>query len=111
MPLLGNPVVKEIAEKRGCSTAQVALKWGLLRRTSVIPKSAHADRIVDDFKATECPLHVEDLVRLGKELPTKRFSNPGEKWGVDLFDGLTGTSLVQTFKDTASALFLKLWTA
>jgi alcohol dehydrogenase (NADP+) len=38
--LLENKVMEKIAEKRGCTPAQVALAWGISRGTSVIPKSA-----------------------------------------------------------------------
>lgn len=88
VPLLENKLVHEIAEKRGCTPAQVALKWGLLRRTSVIPKSTKASRIEENFEATKCELHWRDLAALRKELPVKRYSNPSKRWGVSLFDGL-----------------------
>lgn len=85
VPLLKNPTLNKIAEERGCTAAQVALKWGLTRRTSIIPKSTHIERIKEDFEATECELHLKDFVTLKKELPTKRFSNPSKNWGVPLF--------------------------
>lgn len=88
--LLENEVVKSIAEKRGCTPAQVVLKWGVTRGTSVIPKSSHETHIEENFKATECPLATDDLAEideLGCEKP-KRFANPSKAWGVHLFDGL-----------------------
>jgi len=86
-PLLENSVVKKIAKLRRCTPAQVVLSWGLSRGYAVIPKSAHADRIEDNFKATQCNLEDADVDALAK-LPTKRFNNPSKSWGVELFDGL-----------------------
>ncbi|KAF4548760.1 Aldo-keto reductase-like protein 23 [Elsinoe fawcettii] len=89
--LLQNPTVKKIAERRDCTPAQVALKWGTSRRTSVIPKSSHKQRIEENFGTNECELEREDLdllAGLGRE--EKRYNNPSESWGVGLYDGLEG---------------------
>lgn len=91
--LLSNKIVGEIAEARGCTPAQVVLKWGMTRGTSVIPKSAHAGRIDENFESTECHLEKKDFQKL-EQLPTKRFNNPSEQWGVKLFDGLDDASAV-----------------
>jgi alcohol dehydrogenase (NADP+) len=91
-PLLENEVLVEIAKKRNCTTAQVALAWGIGRGTSVIPKSKHEEYIVENFEAEECVLGKGDLKKIekvGKKYLT-RFSNPSKGWGVDLFDGLDG---------------------
>ncbi|CZR65035.1 probable aldose reductase [Phialocephala subalpina] len=91
-PLLKNPVLKEIAERRNCTTAQVALAWGIGRGTSVIPKSSHEQWIKEDYEAIDCQLGITDeaqLKALGVET-VKRFSNPSKNWGVKLFEGLDG---------------------
>ena len=91
-PLLRNEVVRQIAEDRNCTTAQVALAWGIGRGTSVIPKSSHAQYIKEDFEALDCELEIADLAKL-KLLGTEflhRFSNPSKQWNVELFDGLEG---------------------
>jgi len=88
-PLLKNDVMKKIAEKRNCTTAQVALQFGMSRGTSVIPKSIHKDYIEQNFRAPECILQGKDL----KELHAlgeshHRYNNPSENWGVSLYEGL-----------------------
>ena len=92
--LLENSAFKDIAEKRGCSgPAAVALAWGMGRGSSVIPKSAHAERIEENFGALECELEFEDLkviAQQGRQYLT-RFSNPSGNWGVELYEGLDGT--------------------
>ncbi|RDW71908.1 aldo reductase-3 [Coleophoma crateriformis] len=52
-PLLRNPVMLEIAAARNCTPAQVALAWGMGRGTSVIPKSSHPERILENLQAAE----------------------------------------------------------
>lgn len=92
VPLLENEDVREIAEKRGCSVAQVALAWGVSRGTSVIPKSSHAERIEENWGSKECELEEEDLetiLKIGEE-ETFRYNNPSDSWGVKLYEGLEG---------------------
>jgi alcohol dehydrogenase (NADP+) len=87
--LLQNKVVTKIAKKRECTPAQVVLVWGMSRGTSVIPKSSHADRIVENFGALRCELKKHDIKKLN-DLGEyhHRFNNPSKSWGVDLYHGL-----------------------
>ncbi|KAI9709801.1 MAG: hypothetical protein M1828_002368 [Chrysothrix sp. TS-e1954] len=87
-PLLSNGLMREIAETRSCTPAQVALQWGRSRGTSVILKSAHTQRIKENYASLQCNLEPEDIQRIESQLPTKRFNNPSASWGVDLYDGL-----------------------
>ncbi|KAF1967005.1 Aldo/keto reductase [Bimuria novae-zelandiae CBS 107.79] len=89
--LLENETIKEIAEKRECTPAQVVLAWGISRGTSVIPKSKHENYIEENLGALNCGLAAGDLAdidQLGKD--PVRFNNPSDGWGVDLFEGLDG---------------------
>lgn len=91
-PLLQNPILLDIAEQRNCSPAQVALKWNMGRGISVIPKSSHEEWIKENLHAEECELTHADLTKLrfvGRKW-LSRFNNPGEEWGVTLFEGLEG---------------------
>lgn len=88
--LLKNTEMLSIAEERGCTTAQVALVWGMSRGYSVIPKSSHVNHIKENFAALKCRLHGGDLDKiddLSKEY-LKRFNNPSEDYGYKLFGGL-----------------------
>ena len=90
--LLKNEDVLAIAEKRGCTAAQVALSWGISRGTSVIPKSQHGKRIGENWESQTCDLEKEDyktLAKLGKE-HTYRYNNPSKSWGLKLYEGLEG---------------------
>jgi len=90
--LLKNPLIEDIAKERGCTPATVALAWGLGRGTSVIPKSAHVERIEENFGAIDCELQYEDLkalTEMGRKSLT-RFNNPSKGWKVGLYEGLDG---------------------
>lgn len=87
--LLKDQIINDIAEKRGCTPAQVVLAWGMNRGTSVIPKSQHKEYIKENIGALKCVLQGDDFARIGKlgEEP-RRFNNPSRAWGVKLFEGL-----------------------
>lgn len=77
-------------DRVGCTPAQVALKWGLVRGTGVIPKSSHEVYIKENFEAQNCALTDENMKAidgLGEKFLT-RFINPSKQWGVKLFEGL-----------------------
>jgi diketogulonate reductase-like aldo/keto reductase len=62
--VLEYPVVKQIAEKLGKTPAQVVLRWGLQRGTSVLPKSTNFDRLRSNLEVTEWSLSDEDMKAL-----------------------------------------------
>ena len=47
--ILENPILKEIAEELGKTPAQVALRWGLQKGHSILPKSTSESRIKENF--------------------------------------------------------------
>jgi alcohol dehydrogenase (NADP+) len=62
--ILKNPVMLEIAQKHGCTTAQVALAWGMARGIVVIPKSVKVHRIAENFASQSVELDDSDLKRI-----------------------------------------------
>ncbi|MPR33233.1 aldo/keto reductase [Salmonirosea aquatica] len=71
--------ITEIAEKYGCSWAQVLLAWAINRGTVVIPKSVNPDRIKQNFEAADIELDNDDMARIGELDQHFRFIN-GETW-------------------------------
>lgn len=65
--VLGNEVVREIAEAHGATPAQVALRW-LVRQESVItiPKSTDRQHLKDNLAALDLELTEEDVARLDR---------------------------------------------
>ena len=76
--LLGDPVLAEIAQARGCTPAQVALRW-LLDQTGVaaIPKAAsHENRRANLATLELAPLTYQERARVDALARGRRFINP-----------------------------------
>ncbi|PMB73579.1 NADP-dependent D-sorbitol-6-phosphate dehydrogenase [Beauveria bassiana] len=86
---LHNEVIISIAEKHGLSPAQVLLKWGLQRGTSVIPKAFTPSHITDNLAVlTLEDLPDEDMTAINevrKDEGEVRFINYLSHWGFDIF--------------------------
>jgi len=64
--LMKVPQVVAIAEKHGCSSAQVLIAWHLVRDCAVIPKSTNPQRIRENLAAAKIHLDADDLRKLAK---------------------------------------------
>lgn len=62
--VLRNPVITDIAEKRGLTPAQVVLGWNVERGVVVIPKSVHKERLIENLKCTDFELTDDDMSRI-----------------------------------------------
>ena len=62
--LLQNPVITEIAKNNGFTTAQVLIRWAIQRGTSVIPKSVHPERLMQNFQAATIELSADDMKKI-----------------------------------------------
>ncbi|CAI7566153.1 unnamed protein product [Penicillium bialowiezense] len=80
-----DPVVNNIATKRGCSSGNVLLSWGVKKGWSVIPKSVNTARIEGNlhqsFDMTD--EEVAQIDQLTETLGAKRFNRPN--WGTTIF--------------------------
>jgi diketogulonate reductase-like aldo/keto reductase len=74
--LLGAAALKEVAQRHGATTAQVALAW-LLRQpaTIVIPKATNPAHVRENFAALDLKLTADDLAILDRAFPapTKKY--------------------------------------
>lgn len=78
-----HPTVLEIAKKRGATSAQVILSWGVSSAWSVIPKSITEERIKANLEIFELDnAEVEQLNELAKT-EGRRFNRPN--WGTAVF--------------------------
>lgn len=59
-----HPVLTAIGEKYGKSAAQVALRWNVQRGVTVIPKSVHKDRMVENLNIWDFELSEEDMTEI-----------------------------------------------
>jgi len=75
--VMDEPVVQAAAERHGKTPAQVLLRWGVQRGTSVIPKTSKVERLSEnidifDFHLTE--QQMQDIAALNQN---RRFNDPG----------------------------------
>ena len=62
--LFGDPVLADIAAKRGRSVAQVALRWLLQQDVAAIPFSSQPQRIADNFNVFDFALDDDEMKRI-----------------------------------------------
>ncbi|MGG4105359.1 aldo/keto reductase [Paenibacillus lautus] len=76
---LDQPVLAQIAEKYGKTTAQVILRWDIQNGVIVIPKSIKEHRIRENSGIFDFELSAEDMAAIDGLNQNKRFgSNPDE---------------------------------
>ncbi|KAL3679869.1 hypothetical protein R1sor_022825 [Riccia sorocarpa] len=71
--LLEQAVLKKIAENNGKTPAQVALRWGIQKGNSVLPRSKTPERVKENFDLFSFSLSEEDMTEIEK-LEQKRFT-------------------------------------
>ncbi len=78
--LFGDPVIADIAQARGRSIAQIALRWLLQQGVAAIPFSSKPQRIVDNFNVFDFTLSDEDMSRISAlKRPDGRVANPARQ--------------------------------
>jgi len=75
--VLGHPVVTEIAAATGRTAAQVVLRWGIQRGTSVIPKTSRSERLAENLAADSFALDDAQMRALSALDRHCRFNDPG----------------------------------
>ena len=75
--VLGHPVVREIAAATGRTAAQVVLRWGIQRGTSVIPKTSRSERLAENLAAASFTLDDAQMRALAGLDRHQRFNDPG----------------------------------
>ena len=75
--LFSDPVLAEIAAKRGRSIAQVALRWLMQQDVAAIPFSSQPQRIADNFNVFDFALDDDEMKRIAAlKRPDGRVANP-----------------------------------
>ena len=59
--IMDEPLIRSIAEKNGKTPAQVTLRWDLQHQVVTIPKSVHANRILENAQIFDFELSAEDM--------------------------------------------------
>ena len=69
--------LKKIAEKHGKSTAQIILRWGVQRGTSLVVKSSKKERLKENLEVFGFELSQEEMKQIGEMNLGRRFNDPG----------------------------------
>jgi amidase len=89
-PMLQDPSLVSLADRKGISVAQLVLAWGMHRGVVVIPKSEHVARVSENLQAQHVRLTAEEIQIIDARDEKHRFNNPSQEWGVELYSGLDG---------------------
>jgi diketogulonate reductase-like aldo/keto reductase len=76
--LLQDPVIKQVAERRQASAAQVLISWALQRGTVCIPKSITPERIKENAKVIR--LTEDDMQAINGIQRRHRYISPAKFW-------------------------------
>jgi len=74
--VLTHPVVTAAAKRTGRTAAQIVLRWGLQRGTSVIAKTNRAERLKENLALFDFELEPEDMSAISGLNRNRRFNDP-----------------------------------
>lgn len=75
--LFSDKVLAEIAQQRGRSIAQIALRWLMQQNVAAIPRSSRPDRIADNFNVFDFTLSDAEMARISAlRRPNGRIADP-----------------------------------
>jgi diketogulonate reductase-like aldo/keto reductase len=78
--LFGDKLLAEIAEKRGRTLAQVALRWLIQQNVAPIPRSSNPERIAQNFNVFDFTLSDDEMARISAlKRSNGRIANPVER--------------------------------
>ena len=86
--LLKDPFWAKLAEAKNATIAQTSLAWGMQRGSIVIPKSVHESYISENLGSLKLKFTDEEMVTVASQDKRLRMNDPGDGWGVGLFQGL-----------------------
>jgi diketogulonate reductase-like aldo/keto reductase len=83
--LLNEQIIKKLAKKYQKTPAQILINWALCRKTIVIPKSLHQERIIENIDVFDFELTLEEVLQIASLNKDFRVVNPGQWWGMPYF--------------------------
>ncbi|MCO8120972.1 aldo/keto reductase [Stieleria sp. TO1_6] len=69
---------KQIAAEVGKTAAQVVLRWGIQRGTSIVPKTTRKERLKENIELFDFELTSQQMDRLSAMDQHRRFNDPGD---------------------------------
>lgn len=75
--VLDLPLIADIAAAHGKSPAQIVLRWGVQRNTSVITKSSKLARLKENINIFDFELSSQEMATISALNQNRRFNDPG----------------------------------
>lgn len=75
--VLEQAAVKAAAARVGRTPAQVVLRWGVQRGTSIIPKTSKPERMIENLSLFDFELNEEEMNAISALNSNRRFNDPG----------------------------------
>ena len=75
--VLTEPVVRAAADAHGKTPAQVVLRWGVQRGTSIIPKTSKPERMCENLDIMDFELSEAEMDAISALNQNRRFNDPG----------------------------------
>lgn len=69
---------KKVAAEVGRTAAQVVLRWGIQRGTSIVPKSSRKERLKENLQLFDFELTEDQMNTISALNQNRRFNDPGE---------------------------------
>lgn len=76
--LLQHEAIQDIASSHRKTPAQVLLRWGVQRGTSVVPKSSNLDRLRENLEVFDFELTDSEMESISHLNRNRRFNDPGD---------------------------------
>ncbi|HBN74898.1 MAG TPA: 4-dihydromethyl-trisporate dehydrogenase [Planctomycetaceae bacterium] len=76
--VLTQPVVKAAAKQLGKTPAQIVLRWGVQRGTSIVPKTENPDRLIENISIFDFELTPGEMHAISSLNQNRRFNDPGD---------------------------------
>lgn len=70
-------VVRDLAQRHGKTPAQVVLRWGVQRGTSIVPKTSRPERMVENRSIFDFALTDDEMDSISALNRNRRFNDPG----------------------------------
>ena len=75
---MDDPVITAAAERTGKTPAQVLLRWGVQRGTSVVPKTSNRERLAENLAIFDFELSDDEMAAVSGLDRGRRFNDPGD---------------------------------
>jgi D-xylose reductase len=75
--VLEQPAVKAAAARHGKTPAQVVLRWGWQRGTSLVPKTTRPERLAENLAVFDFELTADEMSAISGLNRNRRFNDPG----------------------------------